>query len=45
MKKRLPQFVNYILEYYKQWLDGNLDINQLKNDLWEHGGVRLEVRE
>lgn len=44
-EKRLPQFTNYILKYYEQWLNGQLDINKLKDDLWEHGGVRLEVKE
>lgn len=43
--KKIPEFTNYILEYYRMWQDGELDIETLKDDLWEYGGVRLEERE
>lgn len=39
---RIPQFTNYILEYYAMWENGELDMEELKKDLWEYGGVRLE---
>lgn len=41
--KRIPEFTNYILEYYKKWENGELDMEKLKQDLWDYGGVRLEV--
>lgn len=44
-EKRLPGFVNHILEYYEMWQDGELDIDELQKDLWEYGGVRLEEGE
>lgn len=41
--KRVPEFTNYVLEYYERWQNGELDMDKLKADLWEYGGVRLEV--
>lgn len=39
--KRIPEFTNYVLEYYEKWQNGELDIDELKEDLWEYGGVKL----
>lgn len=39
--KRLPEFTNYVLDYYERWQNGDLDIDQLREDLWEYGGVKL----
>lgn len=43
--KRLPGFIDHVLEYYEMWQDGKLDIDELQKDLWEYGGVRLEEGE
>ncbi len=43
-RKRIPEFTNYVLEYYEQWQNGELDMDKLKEDLWEYGGVRLEAQ-
>lgn len=43
--KRIPEFTNYVLEYYEKWQNGELDMEKLQEDLWEYGGVRLEERE
>lgn len=43
-EKRLPEFVDHVLEYYRMWQDDELDMDELKRDLWEYGGVRLEER-
>ena len=43
--KKIPEFTNYVLEYYERWQNGELDMDKLKEDLWEYGGVRLEVEE
>ncbi len=40
--KKIPKFTEYVLEYYSKWQDGELDMDKLKQDLWEYGGVRLE---
>lgn len=44
-RKRIPEFTNYVLEYYERWQNGELDMDKLKEDLWEYGGVRLEAEE
>lgn len=43
--KKIPEFTDYILEYYEKWQNGELDMDKLKEDLWEYGGVRLEEGE
>lgn len=42
--KRLPGFVNHVLDYYGKWENGELDMEEMKKDLWEYGGVRLEKK-
>ena len=37
--KRIPEFTNHVLEYYEKWQNGELDMDKLKEDLWEYGGV------
>lgn len=39
--KRIPKFTERILEYYEKWQNGELDMEKLKEDLWEYGGVKL----
>lgn len=41
--KRIPEFTKHVLEYYERWQNGELDMDKLKEDLWEYGGVRLEA--
>lgn len=41
--QRMPEFTEHVLEYYKQWQDGNLDLETVKEDLWRYAGVKLEV--
>lgn len=41
--RRIPEFTNYVLEYYRKWQNGELDMDKLKDDLWTYGGVRLET--
>ncbi len=40
--RRIPEFTNHVLDYYERWQNGELDMEKLKEDLWEFGGVRLE---
>lgn len=42
--KRIPEFTNRVLDYYEKWQNGELDMEKLKEDLWEYGGIRLEER-
>lgn len=39
--KRIPEFTNHVLDYYEMWQNGELDMDKLKEDLWEYGGVKL----
>lgn len=41
--KRIPEFTQHVLDYYAAWQNGELDIDKMKDELWEYGGVRLEV--
>lgn len=43
--KKIPEFTEYVLDYYTRWQNGELDMEKLKADLWEYGGVRLEERD
>lgn len=40
--KKIPEFTEYVLDYYEAWQNGELDMEKLKDDLWKYGGVRLE---
>ena len=40
-KKRVPEFVEHVLEYYTRWQEGEWDIDELKQELWEIGGVKI----
>lgn len=42
---KIPEFTNYVLKYYEHWMKGELDMDEMKKDLWEYGGVRLEESE
>ena len=39
--KRIPRFTELVLDYYERWHNGELDMDKLKEDLWEYGGVKL----
>lgn len=43
--KKIPEFTEHVLDYYAKWQNGELDMDKLKEDLWEYGGVRLEEGE
>lgn len=43
--RKIPEFTEHVLDYYTKWQNGELDMDKLKEDLWEYGGVRLEERE
>ena len=44
-KKRLPKFVDDCLSLYNSYNAGILTLAELRDDLWEWGGVKLEVDE
>lgn len=42
--KKLPEFTQRLLEYYNKWENNELNIEQLRDDLWEYAGIRIEKR-
>lgn len=40
--KKIPKFLDLVLDYYGRWQNGELDMGKLKKDLWEIGGIRME---
>lgn len=40
---KIPKFVSQVLEYYNMFENNELDMEEIKKDLWEYGRVRLEV--
>lgn len=40
--KKLPEFVDYMMKYYEDWQGGKLDIAELKELLWNEGGIKFE---
>lgn len=39
---KIPEFTERVLDYYYMWQKGEVTMEQIQNDLWEYGGVRLE---
>lgn len=44
-EKKIPEFTAHVLDYYERWQNGELDMDKLREDLWEYGGIRLEAEE
>lgn len=44
-QKKIPKFAERILEYYSKWQDGELNMDKMKQDLWDYAGIRLEEAE
>ena len=42
-KRRLPKFLENVLILYNNWNKGLLTIEDLRADLWEYGGIKLEA--
>lgn len=40
-KKRLPKFTEHLLEYYSRWENGEWEIDDLKQELWEVAGIKI----
>ena len=42
-KRRCPKFLNDLLNLYDSWTKGVLSMNELRKDLWEIGGIKLDA--
>ena len=39
--ERLGDFADYLIEYYEKWMNDELDMDQMRTDLWKYGGVKI----
>lgn len=44
-EKRMPGFVEHMLEYVEQWGAGELDIEELRKELWDLTGIAIQYKE
>lgn len=44
-REKLPDFVDSVLRLYEDWLNDEISIEDLRDDLWEYGGVKLQIKE
>lgn len=42
-KRRLPKFTDDVLSLYDRWTKGLITIEELRKDLWNYGGIKLEA--
>lgn len=42
-KRRLPKFLDDVLSLYSAWETGLLTIEELRADLWNYGGIKLDA--
>ena len=43
--KKIPEFTKKLLAKYDEYQNGKVDMEALKEKLWEYGGVRLVVED
>lgn len=41
-ERYLPKFADLCLEYTNKWRDGDLDLDVMRQELWDYAGIRLE---
>ena len=39
--KKLPGFVNHLLDLYSSWENGGVDMDQAEAELWRYAGIKL----
>lgn len=42
-KRRLPKFTDEVLSLYDSWDKGEISIEDLREDLWNYGGIKVEA--
>lgn len=40
-KEKVPEFADYIVEYYTKWQDGEYSIEKLEKELWNLAGIKI----
>lgn len=44
-KKKIPEFTEYLMDYYEKYENGELDYEKIRQDLWDYAGVKFEVKD
>lgn len=44
-EERIPEFTQHVLDYYEMYENGDISMDDMKKDLWEFAGIRLEVKD
>lgn len=44
-EKKLPDFTKHMLEYYNQWENGEFDMNEMRQIMWDTCGFKIEKDE
>lgn len=44
-RQRIPQFTEHLLDYYQKWQAGEFEMDELQQELWEFGGIKLVEEE
>ena len=39
--QKIPKFTELLLQCYNDWEDGVLNMDEMKDDLWKYGGIKL----
>jgi hypothetical protein len=42
-KRRIPKFLDEVIKLYKAWEGGTLTLEEMREDLWNFGGIKIEV--
>lgn len=40
-EKKLPEFIDRVMDYYEKWLNEEICMDILTKELWNYGGVKL----
>ena len=40
--KQIPKFTELLLDYYQDWENGLLDMEEMEERVWKYGGIRLK---
>jgi hypothetical protein len=43
--QRIPKFIDRVFGLYEDWQDGKVELDDLRDKLWEIGGIRFEESE
>lgn len=40
--KKIPEFTEHLIDYFTDWQEGKFNIEDLRKEIWDHAGVKLE---